>query len=118
MFERRPWKRRYLAVAGLLAILAASCSGEQPPNESGELSTCTTSNCTNPPNSVIGYAANPNADQGSLEGPLASLPQQLKQTDFRLNPPVVTGVFASAAADGRNTVVRVDFAQDPRLASV
>jgi hypothetical protein len=49
-----------------------------------------------------------------IDGPLASLPPELKARDFRLNPPLV---LETGALPGRNdtTVVTVGLAPDPRV---
>lgn len=52
--------------------------------------------------------------KGAIEGPLATLPQELKVSDFRLNPPRVDAMFALPADDG-NTDVEVKFLPDRRL---
>jgi hypothetical protein len=50
----------------------------------------------------------------TLEGPLAELPAEAKRSDFRLTPPRVTEVTASAARDGTTDVTLV-LEADPRL---
>jgi hypothetical protein len=55
-------------------------------------------------------------DTSVLEGPLATLPESLKRSDFRLRPPVVQAVLAGPRADG-TTSLQVDFAPDTRLSA-
>ncbi|WP_394824596.1 hypothetical protein [Pendulispora albinea] len=93
-------RRRALWI-GLLAVLT-SCATEHTER-------------TAPPNEGVTVDGIATADQDVLPGPLVSLPDSLKESDFRLSPPPVRERFASRSGDGKNTVVQVEFGPDARL---
>jgi hypothetical protein len=73
---------------------------------------CCSQRCDMTQGSVPGFGAC--GDNSVLAGPLATLPADLKQQDFRLSPPVVLDTTASRAADD-STDISVVFAPDSRL---